>query len=370
MVASQTSRIFGLDLMRATAILMVLFGHCLWIFPERNDTISQFLQLFGFFGVEVFFVLSGFLIGNILLKLFTKEEFNLKTALYFLKRRWLRTLPNYFLILIVNICIAVLVGYQIPETWRYFFFLQNFNNTMLPFFPESWSLSVEEFAYVFLPVVLITITVFNKKNKSKTYLVSVLLLITASFIAKIYFALTTTNITLYQWNQSVKSVVVYRLDSIYIGVLASWIFNNYTALWKKIKYISMMFGLLLFFLLFFELGRLGLVIEKHQFFWNVLYLPIASLCVALWLPMLSLWYTEKALFQKPIQYISKISYSIYLLHYSLILYLMKHFIDTTSYLKTELYLFTAIYLMMVFILSALLYHFYEKPIMDLRDKNK
>jgi peptidoglycan/LPS O-acetylase OafA/YrhL len=365
---TKSSRIFGLDLMRAAAILMVLFGHCLWIFPQSNNTISQILQLFGFFGVEVFFVLSGFLIGNILLKLFIQNTFTFKTALHFLKRRWFRTLPNYFLILIINVIIAFLIGYQIPQTWHYFLFLQNFNTTMQPFFPESWSLSVEEFAYIFLPILLVITNSLAKKNKSTLYIISVLILIIASFLAKINYTQTTTNISLDQWNLSLKSVVIYRLDSIYIGVLASWLYNKYSNNWEKLKYTSMILGVLLFFFLFFGLGKLGLLIETHHYFWNVLYLPLTSICVALFLPLLSLWKTEITTIQRPIEFVSKISYSIYLLHYSLILYLMKEFIDTTSLSSINLYLFTALYLTIVFILSALLYQFYEKPMMDIRDK--
>ena len=367
---SHSTRIFGLDLMRAIAILMVLLGHCLWIFPQSNNIFYQFLTLFGFFGVELFFVLSGFLIGNILIKHFVQKDFTFKTALHFLKRRWFRTLPNYFLIVIINVIIAALIGYTIQDTWRYFFFLQNFNTTMLPFFPESWSLSVEEFAYIFLPILLVLTAAFSKKHKANTYLFSVLLLIIVSFVAKIIYTNATSNTTLDQWNLSLKSVVIYRLDSIYIGVFASLIFNNYSNLWKKYKYAYLMLGLLIFFTLFFELGRLGILIETHPFFWNVLYLPITSIGVALLLPVLSLWKTETAAFQQPIEYISKISYSIYLLHYSLILYLMMYFLDISSYSKLQLYLFTALYITIVFILSALLYRFYEKPMMDLRDKNQ
>ena len=189
-------------------------------------------------------------------------------------------------------------------------------------------------------------------------------------MAKIFYTNFTTNTTNDQWNLSIKSVVLYRLDSIYIGVFASWIFNYYTNLWTKFKYVFMMLGFLIFFTLFFELGRIGLLIETHPYFWNVLYLPMTSIAVALLLPTLSLWKTETSFIQQPIEFISKISYSMYLLHYSLILYLMKHFIDVSSFSKIGLYLFTISYLMIVFILSALLYRFYEKPIMDLRDKNK
>ena len=370
MSKSQTARIFGLDLMRAAAILMVLFGHCLWIYPARQDVLYQSLQLFGFLGVELFFVLSGFLIGNILFKLFTKEAFTTKSALYFLKRRWFRTLPNYFLILVVNVIIAFFIGYKIPEMWRYFFFLQNFNTPMLPFFTESWSLSIEEFAYIALPLVLVFLSLFLKKGKSNIYLLAVISLILASILAKINYSFSTTNTTIDQWNIALKSVVVYRLDSIYIGVFASWLYCNYQELWAKLKYVSSLFGLLIFFFLFFGLPIFGLLIELKSLFWNVIYLPLTSIAVAFFLPYLSLWQTETSFIQKPIEYISKISYSIYLIHYSLILYLMKSYFDTNLFSKTERLLFTAIYLIIVFLLSALLYRYYEKPMTNLRDKNQ
>jgi len=165
---NQNSRIFGLDLMRATAILMVVAGHCLWIYPQDDSLFHQLLQLFGFFGVEIFFVLSGFLIGKILYQLYLKEDFSLATVFYFLKRRWYRTLPNYYLVLLINIIIAGFIGYEMPQLWRYFFFLQNFKVSMLPFFTESWSLAVEEFAYVVLPFFIFMVgLVINPKNKSR-----------------------------------------------------------------------------------------------------------------------------------------------------------------------------------------------------------
>lgn len=79
----QSERIFGLDVMRAMAIIMVLCSHILWIYPQNSSMISQFFQLFGFLGVEVFFVLSGFLIGTIFYKLYLKDDFSFKTTIYF-----------------------------------------------------------------------------------------------------------------------------------------------------------------------------------------------------------------------------------------------------------------------------------------------
>ena len=148
-------RVFGLDLMRAMAICMVLCSHILWIYEPNDGIIKQLFALFGFLGVEFFFVLSGFLIGGILDGIYINDNYTIKSVMYFLKRRWFRTLPNYFLILIINIIITVTIGYSLPKLGLYFVFLHNGFSKMPTFFPESWSLSVEEWAYIVLPFSLL-----------------------------------------------------------------------------------------------------------------------------------------------------------------------------------------------------------------------
>jgi peptidoglycan/LPS O-acetylase OafA/YrhL len=364
------NRIFGLDLMRALAITMVVLGHTAWIIPENDHFFYKLLLLSGFLGVEVFFVLSGFLIGKILYQLYLKEDFSIKTVFYFLKRRWFRTFPNYFLILLVNLAIASVVGYTASSWWKYFLFLQNLNTTMLPFFPESWSLSVEEFAYVVLPFFLLIVGSFIKSNnKSRFFLWSISTLILIFFCAKMYYQTTTSNTTLSQWNLSLKAVVVYRLDSIFIGVLGSWIYFNYTSLWQKSKSIFLVLGMLLFFFLFVGIGYLGWRIEAASLFWNVLYLPLLSVAIACFLPFLSEWKEEQSLIRKPITFISLISYSIYLLHYSVILLLMKQYLIIEENNDIQLVTFLSCYILITIVLSYFLYRFYEKPMMNLRDKN-
>ena len=185
MTNKTTERVFGLDLMRAMAICMVLCSHILWIYNPKDGIIRQLFALFGFLGVEFFFVLSGFLIGRILYKIYIRENFAIKSVLYFLKRRWFRTLPNYYLVLLINIVITISLNRQMhkslscpmPKLELYFVFLQNGLSKMATFFPfgfskmstffpESWSLSVEEWAYLILPISLLLLSLLYKpKNK-------------------------------------------------------------------------------------------------------------------------------------------------------------------------------------------------------------
>jgi peptidoglycan/LPS O-acetylase OafA/YrhL len=364
-------RIFGLDFMRAIAILMVLCSHILWIYPSSNNLISQICTLFGFWGVEIFFVLSGFLIGKILYKSYIQDDFTLGKVFYFLKRRWFRTLPNYFLILILNIVIAIVIGVNFSHIGSYFLFIQNFTTTMNPFFPESWSLSVEEFTYIFVPFSLFLASFLVKvENKSRCFISVVSILVLIFFSNKIIYNFTTQNTTLTQWNVSLKAVVIYRIDSILVGIMASWVSLNFAKFWQKQKKLIAFLGLILLGFLYVGLGFLKIVIETHPFFWNVLYLPLTSIAFALLLPFLSQWQLTSSWFLKSITFISLISYSIYLLHYSIILQLMKYFVHTTSLSIFQLHLFTLAYLTITIVSSWVLFRFFERPIMNFRDKNK
>src|SRR5690606_23816971 len=100
--------------MRSAAILLVLIGHCSYFLPNDGGYLQQILSVFGFVVVEIFFVLSGFLIGKILLQMF-EAQLTSQSVMLFLKRRWFRTLPNYSLILIINIFIAGYIGYEIDH---------------------------------------------------------------------------------------------------------------------------------------------------------------------------------------------------------------------------------------------------------------
>jgi peptidoglycan/LPS O-acetylase OafA/YrhL len=84
-------RVFGLDLLRAAAILFVVIDHGNLLLPDLPRKIAD---LFVFDGVAIFFVLSGYLIGGILLDKL-ESGFNQHSLLDFWIRRWFRTLPNY-----------------------------------------------------------------------------------------------------------------------------------------------------------------------------------------------------------------------------------------------------------------------------------
>lgn len=365
------NRIFGLDLMRAIAILFVVFSHALWIFPEAEGTLVAVLKLAGVMGVEIFFVLSGFLIGRILFKIYTHPDFNLKNFWYFLIRRWFRTLPNYYLILLINIAIVLYIGRDLPDTIAsYFFFFQNALSEMNIFFTESWSLSVEEFAYIIGPLLLIVLTIIPIKTSRKSmFLIAVLLIILLFTATKIYYNSYHLTETLDYWNNNLKSVVLYRIDAIYYGVLAAYISLTYPKLWQKRTTLLFLSGFILFNAFHFITVYKQLYVNNFPWLWNIFYLPFCSICITLSLPWFSQLKKVSSVVLKPITYISIISYAMYLLHYSIILQLMRYFFRIENYTFSQKLLYAFIYLILTLIFSYVLYRFYEKPMTDIRDKS-
>src|SRR5258705_3159660 len=140
-------RVFGLDALRALAILMVLAAHT-W--PSKAGV--QYARALAVLGVELFFVMSGFLIGSILLRLAEEGCLGRLAGLFgFWRRRWFRTLPNYYLFLLLHLAWrSWVLGFPdvIGTYWKYFLFLQNFHHAPSLFFPETWSLAVEEWFYL------------------------------------------------------------------------------------------------------------------------------------------------------------------------------------------------------------------------------
>jgi peptidoglycan/LPS O-acetylase OafA/YrhL len=92
--AGANKRIFGLDILRASAILFVMLSHSRAFIDPHAGT--YYYGLFILDGVDLFFVLSGFLIGGILIRTINDKGLTWVQLTNFWTRRWFRTLPNYF----------------------------------------------------------------------------------------------------------------------------------------------------------------------------------------------------------------------------------------------------------------------------------
>ncbi|MFD0964132.1 acyltransferase family protein [Pseudofulvibacter geojedonensis] len=363
-------RIFGLDFIRAFATILVIASHGALLFPGYNNLVTDALQLLGVFGVEMFYVLSGFLIGGILLKLLDKNSLTIHTVKYFWVRRWFRTLPLYFLILLINIVKSIIFSEALPgQLWKYFFFLQNFNHKQSYFFPESWSLTVEEFSYVFAPL-LILVLIKLVRDRAKAFLLASIFAIVFFIGVKLsyYFSNVHNYEDLIIWNASLKGVVVYRLDSIFYGFLMAYLFNKHIRIFKRYKMYMLLFGMVLFFLIYGIMIVTKFQITGVKFFWNVLYLPLNSIAIASCLPFIYYLSKPNVMLKNLIQNISMYSYSIYLIHYSLILSFMVKYLPLNSFSIIQKWALLLLYTILSYLLSSYMYKYFEKPMMDLRDK--
>ena len=137
---------YSLDLFRGFCGYGVAICHlCAFVYG------NQFMEYLSIIFVEFFFVLSGFVLYPQLLKVID----NKKNLLIFYKRRWIRTLPLYFVILIL---VSVLTGYFFnKDFFKYFFLVQKFLPNLIhnDYYPIAWSLSIEEFFYLLFPIFLV-----------------------------------------------------------------------------------------------------------------------------------------------------------------------------------------------------------------------
>ena len=163
---------YSLDLFRGFCGYGVAICH-LYAFVYHN----AFMEYLSYLFVEFFFVLSGFVLYPQLIKvLHNKKNLNV-----FYKRRWIRTLPLYFMMLIL---VSVLTNdFLSLDFFKYLFFVQKAvpNFISNDFYPVAWSLSIEEYFYLFFPLILLFL---NKDN----YIKIVTLILTILVLAKMFFA--------------------------------------------------------------------------------------------------------------------------------------------------------------------------------------
>ena len=362
-------RIFGLDVIRTIAILLVLISHStLLLFPGNNTIYLTAIRFLGTIGVDLFFVLSGYLIGGLLLKQIGKGKIAFKDFVYFWVRRWFRTLPNYFLILVLNVILYYILYQIIISDIGYFVvFLQNFANPHPDFFTEAWSLSIEEYAYIIGPLILYILLLFWKNvSKNKLYIVMILIILFAITYFRVHYHNNHNLDSFETWSQNIRKVVIYRVDSIYYGFIGAYVALNYASIWKNYKKLFFSFGVLIFLLTHTFIFVYNASPTDFPLFYNIFYLPIISISLLLFFPIFSNWETGTFL-KAQITYTSILSYGIYLINYSLILLTIKYFFDVENASIVIKLVVLMAYWVLSFYFPYILYRYFEKPMTDLRD---
>lgn len=138
-----------LDCLRAAAVLLVLGRHM--PLPETAPTLLSVWHRGGWVGVDLFFVLSGFLVSGLLFREYRERQ--TLSVPRFLVRRALRIYPAFYTLLVGTWLLSFAVPSPRTGTAAYLaemFFIQNYQQGV---WPHTWSLAVEEHFYLTLPLV-------------------------------------------------------------------------------------------------------------------------------------------------------------------------------------------------------------------------
>jgi peptidoglycan/LPS O-acetylase OafA/YrhL len=351
------NRLRELDFLRGIAIILVIF---------RHQLLFDFLKTMGWIGVDLFFVLSGFLVSGLLFKEY--QKFGSINPKLFLIRRGFKIYPIFYLTSIIYILPRILLHKLDFKSWVYeMTFTQNYFLGWGYLYPASWSLAVEEHFYFGLALLLWLI--FNRKiipfnipkgrfSCFEILIISILIMILGlRFIANVYFP-----------NESTLNTTMthLRIDSLFFGVLiAYWYYFNH----EKLSSFYQKYNSKLLILAFLMLSFTPFIEESTSFFvktfgFSMLYLSFGIILMHFLLDK-NVNNQINILFSTTVvNFISKIgfcSYSIYVIH--------SFVINCTGMLqiKNKFLTFTVVFLVSIFVGFIMTYKI-EKFFLNYRDK--
>jgi len=330
---NETKHFYSLDLFRGFCGYGVAITH-LQAFIFKSMQMEYLSLLF----VEFFFVLSGFVLYPQLLRILNSKS----NLIIFYKRRWIRTLPLYIIMLFVA---SALTGELFSKDFlKYLFFIQKISPDFVnnDYYPVAWSLSIEELFYLLLPFLIIS---FNKDNIIK----NMIIIFFTILILKYFF---TNNFD----SNFFRTGTLFRFDAILLGFLLRHFY---------FKLAEFKFSLIVMFIIIFSLyyfGRNYIIMMQSEHEIKYIFILMLQLLSVLFLVLFT--YIEplmKSNFIKNFSsLVSKQTYSIYLMHIIFIYLLDK---VQLSQIITNL-----IYIPALFLSSLLIFKYIELPLLNLRPK--
>ena len=313
-MATSSKRVLQLDGLRGLAILLVVVHHAFHV---------KLLWM----GVDVFFVLSGFLITSILLK--EKEKPFGQYIGNFYAHRVRRILPAYLMALLI---VALVVRNGWPHYWPYYIGAMNF---MQPLgIPQSnvlplWSLAVEEQFYLLWPLV-----VFWMGRKHLAWVASALLV-----LAPLLRLLCTP---LFKAHWAIYMLLPFRMDTLAAGALIAILG---TLVPRKVYVGAIALGVLGFLALsYFDVTTYANTRAGNTLVYE------CALFISFGLFAYALEASSRVLAWAPLRYIGTISYSVYLIHLLALIYIPS----------------LPLAILAVLLYSTLSWFFYERPILRYR----
>ena len=358
-------KLFGLDHLRTLAIGYVFLFHYYGLSQGKPNWLPGFAK-FGWTGVDLFFVLSGFLISSQLFAQIKKRQL-ISFKIFFLKR-FFRIIPAFAFTVALYFCFPILREREsLPPLWKFLTFTQNLGLNLKDYgtFSHAWSLCVEEHFYLFLPIILILLQLSSLFKKS--YLLLVLLFL-FGFAIRIYSynqlylpKVEEDNGWMY-WYQYIYYPTYTRLDGLLIGVSIAATYQFLPNTWKRISKYGNMLILLSMMILS---GAYFLCYNQTTFSASVFgFTTVAigyGLLVAAAISESSILYQWNS---KTTSFIASISYSLYLTH-KMVIHITHKLLDDLSFDNNLILLIsTIICICFAYLLNILI----EKPFLKLRKR--
>ena len=353
----QTEYFPQLDSLRAVAIFLVMAQH--FPFPSAIRKLGP-----GWYGVQIFFVLSGFLITTILLNVRQGTEQVTRESKWhslrqFYVRRFLRIFPLFYAVLIA----AAIIGFPFVREsfWWHFFYCSNIYMALLGTHPgpvtHFWSLSVEEHFYLFWPLAIL----FTPKRMLRHV---IFLLVAIGPASRMVCGLMNLG-------PFFGLISTCYFDSLGLGALLAYVrFSSLSDIKGHVERfcrISLVLGAALF---------MGCMIVSHTLsgtlfatLFGALQPAGTALCWVYLVGSAANGFSGVAggIMENPILiYVGKISYGLYVYHLFIpdaVTYIVRRF-----EIPMPVYGWLPVYIFVTFAISALSWQFFEKPINDLRKK--
>lgn len=356
----------GLDHLRSLAIIMVFAFHFGRIFPHP-DWLKQ-ISNFGWTGVDLFFVLSGYLISSQLFaNIATHGRFSFKA---FFVKRFFRIVPPYLIV----VAIYFLFPYArekdgLAPLWKFLSFTQNFNFNLQTqsSFSHAWSLCVEEQFYLLLPLVLSGLLYFRMLKQGYWLLLTLFL---GGFFIRLYSyqSMIMPNIgqddVWFLWYQWIYYPSYCRLDGLLVGIAIAALLHYKPGFSLKIAKHG---NLLILLSLLILISASFLCTNQKSLAASVFGFPLIS--VGYGVLVLAALTPSSVLFKREFKishYLAALSYSVYLVHKFVIHITQDQFskfnlekASTTMFLLCVLSTLCA---------AAMMHILVEKPFLKLRNR--
>ena len=333
-----SARAQSLDVLRGAAVLLVLGHHHTGWRPLYN---------LGWTGVDLFFVLSGYLVSGLL---FTEyQKWGAINVRRFWLRRGLKIWPAFYAFLIFTLVLQLAAGvHNVQGSLGEAFFLQNYSD-VLWLWPHTWSLAVEEHFYLLLPLLLLAVT-SRSRDKANPFRAVPLIFAVLAVVCLALRAVTWAHTG--SWRATIYPSHL-RIDSLFAGVALAYVRHFHLAAFELVGRLPVWVpGLILV--------SISLVFPAES--WVMATIGLTGLyigygCILVWMATRP---SSKSLVMRALAAVGYYSYSIYLWHGVVAFLLFVH--RPTTLLWFIAYLATSI------VLGLLMAYLIETPFLELRDR--